>query len=344
MLNQRQRDILRAVVDDYVSTAEPVGSRTLSRKYGLGLSPATIRNALADLEDEGLLRQPHTSAGRVPSDQGYRVFVEELMALSPLAPSVRADLLRRQAEAEDLRDLLTQTARLAAVLSGCTAIVRSPRPAGARIRALSLVPVTDRKLLLVVVSSTGAVTHRQVLLEEPIAPEEVAALAVGLQQHLLERPLDALTGRVLEGLAERMGRHRDLIRQVIGRVEAPDDAVVIAHTAHLARQPEFQQRVDGLLDFLDRPDRVLRWMQEVRGGSSSPGAVTIRIGAEHRDPELQGCSVVAASYTIGDEVAGEVAVLGPTRLDYATAVTAVSALAAGLSEVFGARLPGEGRQ
>jgi heat-inducible transcriptional repressor len=344
LLNQRQRDILRAVVDDYVSTAEPVGSRTLSRKYGLGLSPATIRNALADLEDEGLLRQPHTSAGRVPSDQGYRVFVEELMALSPLSPAVRADLLRRQAEAEGLRDLLTQTARLAAVLSGCTAIVRSPRPAGARIRALSLVPVTDRELLLVVVSSTGAVTHRQVLLEEPIAPEEVAALALGLQKHLQDRPLDALTGRVLEGLAERMGRHRDLIRQVIGRVETPDDAVVIAHTAHLARQPEFQQRVDGLLDFLDRPDRVLRWMQEVRGGSPSPGAVTIRIGAEHRDAELQGCSVVAASYTMGEEVAGEVAVLGPTRLDYATAVTAVSALAAGLSEVFGARLPGEGRQ
>ncbi|MEB3299641.1 MAG: heat-inducible transcriptional repressor HrcA [Candidatus Sericytochromatia bacterium] len=343
MLNQRQRDILRAVVDDYVSTAEPVGSRTLSRKYGLGLSPATIRNALADLEDEGLLRQPHTSAGRVPSDQGYRVFVEELMSLPSLSPEVREDIRRRQRQADDLRDLMTQTARLAAVLSGCTAIVRSPRPAGARIRALTLVPVTDREALLVVVATSGSVTHRSVTFDEPVHAEDLADLALGLQQQLVDRPLDALTGQVLEGLAARMGRHSDLIRQVLGRLEPAEDALVIAHTAHLARQPEFQQRIDGLLDFLDRPDRVLRWMHELSDLGPANAAVRIRIGSEHRVPELQECSVVAASYTMGGEIAGEVAILGPTRLDYGSAVTAVSALAAGLTEVLGVRLHGEGR-
>ncbi|MBU6430722.1 MAG: HrcA family transcriptional regulator, partial [Cyanobacteria bacterium REEB65] len=123
-LTPRQQEILRAVVSDYILTAEPVGSRTLSRKYELGLSAATIRNELADLEEEGLLRQPHTSAGRIPSDFGYRVFVDDLMGPPRLAPDKEAILDQVAEQAQDLQELLHQTARLTAVLAGCTALVR----------------------------------------------------------------------------------------------------------------------------------------------------------------------------------------------------------------------------
>lgn len=340
-LSPRQREILRAVIRDYVLTAEPVGSRTLSRKYDLGLSAATIRNELADLEEEGLLRQPHTSAGRVPSDFGYRVFVDNLMERSTLPDEKQAIIDRVQAQFDDLHELLHETARLTAVLSGCTAIVRAPRINGSRIRTVSLVPMTDTEVLLVLVTSTGAVTNRVVSLPAPTSTEEVNLLSNFLQAQLRDRPLDTLTYRTLREVTEQMQQYQTVLETLWERLVSPPDGqvrVVVSNTARLAQHPEFSEsaKVSPILAFLEQEAGVAELMDAIV--ESEPGAgVHIRIGHETASPDLNECSVVTAAYTVDGRVAGEIAVLGPTRLDYPSAVAAVEAMASHLSRHFSGR-------
>lgn len=340
-LSPRQRQILRAVVRDYVLTAEPVGSRTLSRKYDLGLSAATIRNELADLEEEGLLRQPHTSAGRVPSDFGYRVFVDNLMERQELPEDKQAMIDQVQAQCEDLYDLLHETARLTAVLSGCTAIVRAPRISGSRIRTVSLVPMSETEVLLVLVTSTGAVSNRVVTLPAATSAEEITLLSNFLQAQLRDRPLDSLTYRTLRSVTRQMQRYQSVLESLWERIMSPPDGqarVVVSNTARLAQQPEFSEsaKVSPILAFLEREAGVAELMDGIV--ESEPDAtVHIRIGHETASPDLVECSVVTASYTVDGRIAGEVGVLGPTRLDYQSAVAAVEAMASRLSRLFSGR-------
>lgn len=340
-LTPRQREILRAVVRDYVLTAEPVGSRTLSRKYDLGLSAATIRNELADLEEEGLLRQPHTSAGRVPSDYGYRVFVDSLMERQSLPGEKQAIIDRVQAHCDDLHDLLHETARLTAVLSGCTAIVRAPRVSGSRIRTVTLVPVSETEALLVMVTSTGSVTNRVVTLPTPTSAEELTLLANFLQAQLRDRPLDSLTYRTLSQVTAQMQQYQSILEGFWERLVSPPEGqvrVVVSNTARLAQHPEFSEssKVSPILAFLEREAGVAELMDGIVG--SEPGsAVHIRIGHETGAPDLSECSMVTAAYTVDGCIAGEIAVLGPTRLDYQGAVAAVEAMAGRLSRLFSGR-------
>jgi heat-inducible transcriptional repressor len=329
-LTPRQRDILRAVVRDYVLTAEPVGSRTLSRKYDLGLSAATIRNELSDLEDEGLLRQPHTSAGRVPSDLGYRVFVDALMDPPELAVEKQAVIDSVQAQCQDLQDLLLQTARLTAVLSGCTAIVRLPRARGSRIRTISLVPMSETEVLLVIVTTAGAINHSVVNLRTAASPEEMALVANLLNAQLRDRPLDSLTYRTLREVTCEMQRYQALLEDLWERFVASPEAearIIVSNTSMLAQQPEFSEsaKVSPILAFLEREAGVANLIDAMV--DQGPDAVHIRIGHENAAPDLSECSVVTASYAVDGSPAGEIAVLGPTRLDYQAAVAAVDAMA-----------------
>ncbi len=337
-LTPRKRDILRAVVHDYVLTAEPVGSRTLSRKYELGLSAATIRNELSDLEEEGLLRQPHTSAGRVPSDRGYRVFVNDLMD-PPELPSDKQRMVDHMAyQVEGLQELLHQTARLTAVLAGCTALVRVPRPRGSRIRTLSLVRVSDREALLALVTSSGAVTSRLVPLPAPIADSELLILSSFLNAQLRDRPLDTLTYKTLRAISARMERYQaclaDLGDRLIDALQFQDE-VIVANTSHLARQPEFQasSKVGHLLAFLESGGAVVQLMDSTVDEASEPGTVQVRIGSENALADLAECSLVSATYGLRGQTLGEIAVLGPTRLDYSAAVSVVRSVSRRLSSI-----------
>ena len=157
MLTPRQKQILKAIVEDYIFTAEPVGSRLLSKKFDFGLSPATLRNEMADLEEEGLLRQPHTSAGRIPSDAGYRLFVDDLMDRAHQLPQEELRVLDQfHIRSRDVNDILAQTAKVTAVLAQCTAIVRAPRLHRSRIQYLQLLPLSERDAMLVVLTDHGS--------------------------------------------------------------------------------------------------------------------------------------------------------------------------------------------
>jgi heat-inducible transcriptional repressor len=342
-LNPRQQAILKAIVDDYVQTAEPVGSRVLSKRFNFGLSPATLRNEMADLEEGGLLRQPHTSAGRIPSDAGYRVFVDLLMDQDDcLSEEMRVHLERFTFAPSSLRDVLAQAAKLTAVLTRCTAIVRSPNLGISRIGYVQLLTVGDSEFMLIVHTQHGASLSQVVEWPGVVTPEELSLLTNFLNHHLCGRYLDQVTDQLLRHLIDEVASCESTIRgiwqqfQVLKHSEA---RVLVSSVSHLIEQPEFveAQRIRSLLNLLEREAtlaEVLMLMSQGAlprrslGGSCS---VTVAIGRENPLPELQDCSVISAPYYIGNQAVGEIGVIGPTRLGYWRAMLAVEAVADRLS-------------
>jgi heat-inducible transcriptional repressor len=349
-ISPRQQKILKAIIEDYVFTAEPVGSRALSKKFDFGLSPATLRNEMADLEEEGLLRQPHTSAGRIPSDAGYRVFVDGLMEPARHLPQEELRVLDQfQLDARDLNDILAQTAKVAAVLSQCTAIVRAPRLHTSRIQYVQLLPLGERSAMLLILTDQGSTLNQLVTLPSAAGEDELAPMTNFLNAHLRGQPLDALTGQVLERLLAEMAAYEQVIRAIWQKLQAatgPTERVFVSNASFLAQQPEFTDagKMRSLLCFLEREQTMANLLSLLSVGEGY--GARISIGHENPLADLHECSVVSATYSIGDRVCGEIAVLGPTRLEYGRAVLAVETMARSLSQTltnfFGFRAPSRG--
>lgn len=339
-MTPRKQDILRAVIRDYILTAEPVGSRTLSKKYDLGLSPATIRNELSDLEEEGLLRQPHTSAGRIPSDHGYRLFVDTLMEREAMPNERRAELERWPLRGEDLSDLMQQAAKLTALLSGCTAMVRPPKRSNSRVKFIQLTPVGERDILLVLLTDQGQVSNQLVRLPSSMEGDELVLIANFLNEQLRDKPLDQLTETTLQEVTGQLAAYQDLLTTLMGQMQpgADNERLYVSHQSYLAQQPEFSDvgKVGQLLSLLEREPMMIRIMDAIAPNGAE---VRVAIGSENPVPDLQECSLVTATYRLGDRILGELAVIGPTRMHYSTAIAAVEIMAerltAALTDLYG---------
>lgn len=334
-LTPRQQLILKAIVEDYILTAEPVGSRALSKKFPLGVSPATLRNEMADLEDEGLLKQPHTSAGRIPSDAGYRVFVDLLMERANPLPAEELRVLERfQAQARDLQDILQQAAKVTAVLAHCTAIVRAPRLHRARIQFIQMLPLSDQDVMLVILTDQGTTLNQLVHLPSAMTADDLGVLGNFLNTELRGHPLDRLTSRGLESLLAEMRGYEQVLRALWQRLyeaNEPSERVYVSNASYLAQQPEFgdSAKMRSLLCLLEREQTLANLLSLLHAGGAEVSHVSI--GRENPLADLHECSVVSAPYTIGDQVIGEIGVLGPTRLEYPRAVAAVETMARYLS-------------
>lgn len=337
----RQLSILKAIVEDYVLTAEPVGSRVLSKKFDFGLSPATLRNEMADLEEGGLLRQPHTSAGRIPSDMGYRIFVDTLMDPSGELPAEELRVLQRyQVDSRDLNDILQQTAKITAVLSQCTAIVRAPRMHQSRIQYVQILPLGEREAMLVVLTDRGATMSQLVQWPVEVTAEELNVLTNFLNHHLRGQPLDSLETAVLARMLTEMSAYEQVLRALWHRLNGasePSERIFVSNASFLAEQPEFDnsRKIRGLLSLLEREQTLANVLGLLTGkacGSGPLGEARVRVAIGHENPlpDLHECSMVTATYTIGGRVAGEIGVMGPTRLGYARAMLAVETMAANL--------------
>jgi heat-inducible transcriptional repressor len=335
-LSPRQQKILKAIIEDYVFTAEPVGSRALSKKFDFGLSPATLRNEMADLEEEGLLKQPHTSAGRIPSDAGYRMFVDLLMEPARDLPEEELRVLDQfRLDARDLNDILAQTAKVAAVLSQCTAIVRAPRLHTSRIQYVQVLPLGERSAMLLILTDQGSTLNQLVTLPSAAIEDELVPLTNFLNAHLRGQPLDALTGQVLEKLLAEMQRYEQVIRAIWQRLQAAtgsSERVFVSSASFLAQQPEFTEaaKMRSLLSFLEREQSMANLLSLLTVGNAHQAHISI--GHENPMADLHECSVVSATYSIGGRASGEIAVLGPTRLEYRRAVIAVETMARSLSD------------
>lgn len=334
-LDERKLDVLRAIVEDYVATQEPVGSRALVERHQLGVSPATVRNDMAVLEEEGFIRQPHTSAGRVPTDRGYRLFVDRLSRIKPLSPAERRAIERFMVGAVDLDDVVHRTVRLLAQLTRQVAVVQYPSLARSAVRHLELVPISTTRLMLVMIADTGRVEQRLVELPGPIPGEDVTELRRLVNEKLCGKKL-VDTPPLVQALVEESS---PLLRAAMTSlstvlletlVERHEERIALAGTANLTR--------GGLLDFQGSLRPVLEALEEEVVllkliGETEPSATRVRIGDENEIDNLRGTSVVSAGYGPGSTVVGGLGVLGPTRMDYPGTIATVRAVARYVGEL-----------
>lgn len=336
MSEDRRLEVLRAIVEDYVQTREPVGSKVLVERHRLDVSPATIRNDMAALEEAGYIAQPHTSAGRVPTDKGYRLFVDRLSTIKPLSAAERRAIQHFLDGAVDLDDVVDRSVRLLAQLTQQVAVVQYPSLRRSALRHLELVPLTDTRLLVVIITDTGRVEQR--VLDLPEAPGEL------LVPELRARLNATVAGRRLADLPEPLEqlalafeeRDRPLVEAVVHVVEdtlaeATEERIVMAGTANLARSgPDFTRTIRPVLEALEEQVVLLRLLSEMAEDSAG---VAVRIGSEHTHEGLAETSVVAAGYGVEGQPLARIGSVGPTRMDYAGTIASVRAVARYLSRI-----------
>jgi heat-inducible transcriptional repressor len=327
-LDERKLEVLRAIVEDYVATHEPVGSKALVERHHLGVSPATVRNDMAVLEDEGYVRQPHTSAGRVPTDRGYRLFVDKLSRIKPLSPAERRAIERFLVGAVDLDDVVHRTVRLLAQLTRQVAVVQYPSLSRSSVRHLELVPISTTRVMVVVITDTGRVEQRLVDLPGPIGPDEVTELRRLINDKLGGHRLAdtpplvlALTDEASPNLRPPMTSLSTVLLETL--VEHGEERVALAGTANLTRGGlfDFQGSLRPILEALEEEVILLRLFGEMKP------AMRVRIGDENEIEDLRATSVVTMGYGPGATVVGGMGVLGPTRMDYPGTIATVRAVA-----------------
>lgn len=333
-LDERKRLVLQAIVEDYIATAEPVGSRTIARKYRLGVSPATIRNEMADLEDLGLIEQPHTSAGRVPSDSGYRFYVDWLMADQKLSQNEQ-DIIHGAFEARlgKLHSLVNNTARLLSDATRYTALVLGPRRDKAVFQHLSIVPLRDGQALIMLVTDNGMVENRVINVPADVDIEVLEKISVVINHYLRGQTVDQLGRGTIRALETELSQYKQILSETMELVQTPqgtgdDDRVVVGGQLNILEQPEFRDfdKVRAVLSALQK-DTVVE--QLLTHGENS---FQITIGIEHGLPELAECSLVKATYFVDGRPLGTIGVLGPKRMQYDRVTSIVKFVSAQLND------------
>lgn len=324
-LNERERSVLEAVIRTYVETAEPAGSRTVAKRYGLGVSPATVRNAMSDLEEKGYLYHPHTSAGRIPTDQAYRYYVDTLMQPLRLSVSeqrrVRRELRESDSDSGALAQLVRHAAQVLGLLTGDLGLAVAPKLEAAVLEKIETAMVSSEKVLLVLTLRGGVVRTVYVDLPVSVPAETLAAVTLVLNERMAGQTLSELRATLPERLrdtgAEGEGS-RELLNIVLQSADellepTPPDQVVLGHASVLATQPEFaeSERLRGLLELTEQ--RQL--LHQVLASREHEVAPFITIGSEHGHPRLSSFTLVTSRYRMGN-LTGVVGVLGPTRMPY----------------------------
>lgn len=339
MSDERRLAVLRAIVQDYVSTSEPVGSKALLERHHLGVSAATIRNDMAVLEDAGLIAAPHTSAGRVPTDAGYRVFVDRLSQVRPLTVSQRRAIRTFLADSIDLDDVVERSARLLASLTNQAAVMQYPSLRRSRVRHIEIIALSPTRLILVVILDSGRIEQRMVDLVQPVTDDDgfIASLRTRLNGETDARLLAEASrglGRVRETFVPKRRADVDRVVETITAVfaEEREERVVLAGTANLARAGTDGLNVQSVLDALEEQVVLLRLLSNLASDTDDcADHVTVRIGAENHHEGLQSTSLVSTSY--GSDAVAALGVLGPTRMDYPQTMANVRAVARYVSEL-----------
>lgn len=318
---QRRNRILEVIIEAYVSTAAPVGSELVSRRLRLSLSSATIRNIMVALSREGYLEQPHTSAGRVPTERGYRFYVDTVMERRPLPlEEVRQMEQQLQPAEPDAEALLARAGTILSDLTQQAAFVVAPTVKRSTVKQIELVPLSVRKLLCVLIANEEMVASHIIEIEEPMSRDEAAVLVRFLNTELAGLPF----GELLRSLERRMLAESDSFYHLVKRSlnilqhalsSEPSERLFLEGMRYMVAQPEFSRnprKAHELLLGLDAEDTLLERLRQDLTGED----IRVRIGRELQIPGLDACSYVAAPFAVGEEVLGGVGVLGPTRMDY----------------------------
>lgn len=335
-MDERKKKILQAIVDSYIRNAEPVGSRSISRSYNLGISPATIRNEMSDLEEKGYLAQPHTSAGRVPSDLGYRFYVDCLMQKGELT-EWESDYIRKEYEErqKELEVLIKQTSKLLSQITNYISLVQGPRWQESTFKHLRLIPLEEKSVMVVMITDTGLIRNKVVELQKPLDSMQLEGITWLLNNKLRGASLEKIEKIGWQEIERTIQIGSNLLEQTMGlfsqALDSPEEKVYLEGTVKILDHPEFRnlEKFKSLMGTLEKSDLLSQVLTE----NSKEGEVRVTIGEENKHLEMKDCSIVTATYQVGGKTFGTIGVLGPTRMDYGKVVSVVEVVAKALGEI-----------
>jgi heat-inducible transcriptional repressor len=329
LLNDRKIKILEAIINDYIQTAEPIGSRTIAKKYDMGISSATIRNEMSDLEDMGFIVQPHASAGRIPTDKGYRFFVDSLMRRRELSDEEAQFLQSVIANNISQIDYMMQeTAKAIAALTKCATIVSEPQVKKARIKKVQFVPVDERAFVMVLVTDTKVVKNHMVYVDRAVEPLALAGLSALMDSGLLGKSSEDITNDFAASMARLAGSDYDValaaLRCVSEVMKTEDDIqIYTSGIRNILSFPEFSdlEKAKAMFQALEEKDMLITLL-----GKSSNDKIQVLIGQENSLELLYDCSVIKASYSASGQNFGSIGIIGPKRMDYSQAVAVLGGI------------------
>ncbi|MDQ6421138.1 heat-inducible transcriptional repressor HrcA [Paenibacillus sp. LHD-117] len=337
MLTERQRMILNAIVDDYIRSAEPVGSRSISKRGDVGFSPATIRNEMADLEELGFLEQPHTSAGRVPSTKGYRYYVDHLVKLGEVNDS---DLGLMKSFVTDklnqMEQVIQQTAMILSNLTNYTSILLGPELFQTSLKHFGLVPLNAESAVAIIVTNTGHVENRTISIPPNLNMDDMQKVVNILNTKLVGVPLVRLKAKLYSEVGQELERHVDHYEGLLGVLDSAlqndeEQRIFMSGTTNMLTQPEFKDvdKVKTILDLLDETPTIMKMF------TSLPSGIQVRIGTENDHKAISDCSLITATYSINGEALGTIGILGPTRMEYGKVISLLDLISKDMGTLLG---------
>jgi heat-inducible transcriptional repressor len=339
-LDERKLKILQAIIRTYLETGEPVGSRTISKYSDLNLSSATIRNEMSDLEEMGYILQPHTSAGRIPSDKGYRLYVDTM--LDDKAQEVHDMKAELTEKAGKIDDLLKRVAKLLAVNTNYATMVSGPRYASKKVKFIQLTLVDERSLLVVIVLDNNVVKNKMIHMEDSMDQETLLRLNFIMNTTLNGLDVMDMNLAVIQKIKEQMGAHNsviDSVLEIIGSALTEDEDLEIytSGATNILKYPELADKSNAaqILSAFEEKKDLNEWIeQEPVGQNDDNHAIQVYIGGETQVESMKDCSLVTATYRIDDGVYGKVGIVGPKRMDYDKVVATLQSMMEQLDDIF----------
>ena len=335
-VDERKFAVLKAIIEDYVATQEPIGSKSLVERHRLKVSPATVRNEMAVLEEEGYIVQPHTSAGRIPTDKGYRTFVDRLNEVRPLSTAESKAITQVLQGAVDLDDVMQKTVKLLAQLTGQVSVVQYPILSNSVVKHIDLISVTDSRIMIVLVANSGRLEQATVELSKPISVVTLDTLRSKLKLTLTDKMFSdvaSLTSNlsIIVDLSEISSFEQIIDKLKFLAKESSDQKVMLGGAGNLARlDSSFSKNLLPVLDEIEENVVVLKLLGEM----ASTDDIFVRIGHENKASNLHSASIVASGYSSGDSLS-KLGIVGPTRMDYPGTMAAVGAVARYLGRILG---------
>ena len=337
-MDERKQRILRAIIEDYVKSAEPVGSRTIAKNYNLGISPATVRNEMSDLEEMGYIIQPHTSAGRIPSDKGYRFYVDQLILQNETQVSEMKEYVIEKTER--MEKVLQQVVKLLATNTNYATMITSPSISGTKVKFIQLSAVDSEQILAVIVMEGNIVKNKIIRISEPLDNETLLKLNMLLNTTLNGIPFEQINLGLITRLKDQAGAYGNIISEVLDAIatalkEDEDLEVYTSGANNLIKYPElFDSGSAGeLLSAFEEKQALAEMLTDELKDAAGTG-IQVYIGSESSNSKIKDCSIVTASYDLGEGMQGKIGIIGPKRMDYENVMKSLKVIKGQLDEVF----------
>lgn len=321
-IDKRKIKILEAIINDYINTGEPVGSRTIAKKYDLGVGPATIRNEMSDLEEMGLLEQPHTSAGRIPSSKGYRLYVDNLMKQSKLSDDEELQIKKYVIDCAMLEvdKIVKQASSLLSELTNLTCIVQTPSMRKSCIKSVQLIRVDDHNLVSVIITSSGVIKNHRIKINSMPSEEDLFIINQVLNKRLADLTIEEINLEVINNMKSDLSGYDDIFNAIVPALyetlrSEDTSEIFMEGTTNIFNYPEYNDidNAKEILNLLYNKDYVLKLL-------APNGDISIKIGDENYLPEAKNCSVISAEYSMGNGPSGTIGLIGPRRINYSKVI------------------------